>query len=174
MTDAPVKRRRRFRFGLRTLLAVVTVAAVASWGYLVGWPLWRIYCEQMSIERAAKQLKHGMTSDEISQALTEPGHWASRTNVVSDGPDCRGEIHFDTGNAVYFVYFELQGEGDSDTKTPCKSIQVFRFRRVLADTDTVCEAHASDFFEFMSSGKTKPGFQYELIYSDPPAKPAAK
>ena len=28
-------RRRRFRFGLRTLLAVVTVAAVGSWG--IGW-----------------------------------------------------------------------------------------------------------------------------------------
>ena len=154
---------------------VVTLAAVASWGYWVGWPWWQNYCEQRSIECAAKQLKHGMTADDISQALTEPGHWTSRTNIVCDGPDCRGETHFDTGNAVYFTYFELQGEGDSDAKTPCKSIHVFRFRRAPADTDNVCDAHASDFFDFISGDrKTNPGFQYELIYSDPPAKPEAK
>ena len=40
MNDATVKRRRWFRFGLQ-LLALVTVAAVGSWGYVVGRPWWR-------------------------------------------------------------------------------------------------------------------------------------
>ena len=37
MESSPAIRRCRFRFGLRTLLAVVTRAAVGSWAYSVGW-----------------------------------------------------------------------------------------------------------------------------------------
>ena len=41
--------------------------------------------------------------------------------------------------------------------------------------DNVRDEHVSDFFDFISGDrKNNPGFQYELIYSDPPAKPEAK
>jgi hypothetical protein len=42
MTEIKPKRR-WFRFGLRTLLVVVTLAAVGSWGYWVAWPWLREY-----------------------------------------------------------------------------------------------------------------------------------
>ena len=40
MDQPPAIRRRWFRFSLRMLLAVVTLAAVGSWGYWIGWPWW--------------------------------------------------------------------------------------------------------------------------------------
>jgi hypothetical protein len=58
MNDAPTKHR-RFRFGLRTLLVVRTVAAVASWGYWVAWPWWQAYHEQVQFEAEIKQLNTG-------------------------------------------------------------------------------------------------------------------
>src|SRR5689334_17695696 len=57
----PTGNRRRFRFGLRTLLAVMTLAAVGSWGYWVAWPWWAAYWEQYLLERDVKQLHVGDT-----------------------------------------------------------------------------------------------------------------
>ena len=61
MTTTPqsAATRRRFRFGLRTLLVVVSLAAVASWGYWVAWPWWQAYREQIEFEAAVRQLKVG-------------------------------------------------------------------------------------------------------------------
>ncbi len=55
--DQPPATRRRFRFGLRTLLVVVTLAAVASWGYWVAWPWWQAHREQVDFETAVQKLQ---------------------------------------------------------------------------------------------------------------------
>ena len=63
--DQPPATRRRFRFGLRTLLAVVTLAAVGSWAYWIGWPSWQMYQEQCRFEEAVKHLHIGNTTADI-------------------------------------------------------------------------------------------------------------
>ena len=65
-------RRRWFQFRLRTLLVVVTLAAVASWGYWFGWPWWQNYQQQVRFEAAVRQLKTGMTPDAAEALL--PGN----------------------------------------------------------------------------------------------------
>ena len=55
--DQPVAKRRRFRFGLRTLLVIVTLAAVGSWGHWVAWPRLVIYLEQSKVEAQQAESK---------------------------------------------------------------------------------------------------------------------
>src|SRR4029079_9688841 len=70
--DQPVAKHRRFRFGLRTLLAVVTVAAVASWAYWFGWPWWSVQREQERFLAAVMQTKIGMTSTQMPPIKVDP------------------------------------------------------------------------------------------------------
>ena len=44
--DQPPATRLCFRFSLRALLVVVTLAAVGSWAYWIAGPWWAIYREQ--------------------------------------------------------------------------------------------------------------------------------
>ena len=83
MDNAPAKPRRRFRFGLRTLLAVVTLAAVGSWGYWVVWPWWERYLEQIRFEAATKQVKVGVKLNAAMNFL--PRHYAQGGIVPCGG-----------------------------------------------------------------------------------------
>jgi hypothetical protein len=192
------KTKRRFRFGLRTLLIVVTLAAVGSWGYFVGWPWWVVYREQMSVERAAKQLKPGMTLDEAGDILNASCsgfrvmHYQTACEDSGRGyPICHGAVHFETTKAGYIAFFEYE-RGLADLPNAVfKTVEVFRLPPVQANyqprtsrgrssldhpsgnpADLPLDMYMEDFFVFLSGDrKTDPGFQYELIYSDPPAKP---
>ena len=69
--------------------------------------------------------------------------------------------------ATYFIYFVISPFG-----YPMTRIELFRLPPVLFDDRSVV---ANKFWAFISGDrKNNPGFQYELIYSDPPAKPTAK
>jgi uncharacterized membrane protein YjgN (DUF898 family) len=66
----------RPRFSLRTLLIVVTLAAIASWAYWIGWPWWKIQREHWQIQReqalfieSIKDLKAGMSTLEALKPL---------------------------------------------------------------------------------------------------------
>jgi hypothetical protein len=83
MSDTPVKRRRWFQFRLRTLLVVVTVAAVASWGYWMAWPWLYSYLERRRFELAASQIKAGATQKNVTTALADYQP-AGRPYEVSD------------------------------------------------------------------------------------------
>ncbi len=71
----PIATRRRFRFGLRTLLAAVTLAAVGSWAYWFGWPWWLAYRERIQFERTARQLTVGSTMDDVFAHFTRRIEW---------------------------------------------------------------------------------------------------
>ena len=63
----PTAAPRRFRFGLRTLLAGVTLAAIGSWAYWFGWPWWKEYREQCKFESAVAKLHVGISQYEFDQ-----------------------------------------------------------------------------------------------------------
>ena len=70
-------KRRWFRFSLRTFLAVVTLAAVASWAYWICWPLWAKGAAQLAFERSARQLKAGITLNGAYNILVPNAWWQS-------------------------------------------------------------------------------------------------
>jgi hypothetical protein len=196
MESSPAIRRRRFRFGLRTLLAVVTLTAVASWSYWFGWPWWVNWREQVAFENSVRQIKAGMTRNQWTDLI----QWNNSNRPASHDYDPQ---HVRVGltwlvwpNAVYCIFYRVPGGIglNGDNNIPCSSIEVFRLPQIprgyKARTESGKEyespefkdfpdiqtlTYVSDFFGFISGDrKNNPGFQYELIYSDPPETPAAK
>ncbi len=189
-------RRCRFRFGLRTLLAVVTLAAVGSWGYWIGWPSWVEWREQKDFESSARQIKVGMTRNQWTNLI----HWNNSNRPASHDYDPQhvriGLTWLAWSNAIYCIFYRVPGGIglNGDNNIPCSSVEVFRLppipRGYRARTesgktyeepefkdfpDNTLLVYLSDFQDFISGDrKNNPGFQYELIYSDPPATPAAK
>ena len=91
MSDAP--KRRRFRYSLRTLLIVVTLAAIASWAYWIGWPWWLIQRERWQIQReqarfveSLKNLKAGMTTYQATGTVQRGSH--CEVFAVDVGANC--------------------------------------------------------------------------------------
>jgi hypothetical protein len=206
MDNAPAKPRRRFRFGLRTLLAVVTVAAVASWGYWVAWPWWQAYWEQTRFEKAVKQLKVGDTlNSERGNIPFHPANGGPSYTMAFEQARIGLNRYYGLStyflkNAAYFVVYSYpkeKPEGKTVRQWPCVSIQVFRLPSVPKDYLSHREAHSAshivppsmklpetpeaafendflNFFNINGDQVEKYGIPCELIYSDPPATPAAK
>ena len=128
MTTAPqpAAPRRRFRFGLRTLLAVVTLAAVASWGYWIGWPWWLVHREQMKFEESVGQIKIGMTPSAASKLVD----WKSRITTNSVAFDSQHNpielTKYVWPNAIYCIYYEVPIPKDGiPSNGACSSVEVF-------------------------------------------------
>jgi hypothetical protein len=191
MNNAPSEHRRWFQFRLRTLLVVVTLAAVASWGYWVGRPWWQNYQQQVRFEAAVRQLKTGMTPDAAEALLPVKDDYFLIMQWQSGGMKEAMGRHV-LNNSVYCVLYKF--DRVADRTTPCVSVLVFRLPHVprgMAQADgnpdpgvakdkmdppppggILTEQYFNYFFWFTSvDRKTNPGFEYELIYSDPPAKP---
>jgi hypothetical protein len=186
--------RRHFRFGLRTLLLLVTLAAVGSWGYWIGWPSWQAFRQRKTFESNVRSLKVG-------------DHLTGATNLA--GAKIDGLIVFQQAEAMYWktgmCSYELPGAtycifGEFprlSLGTECVGIEVYllppmppgyRSQRSKSNSHLkYMSSHSdlpvhypqmeytNDFFCFLNGDrKNNPGFQYELIYSDPPAKPAGK
>jgi len=185
----------KFRFSLRTLLIVVALAAAASWAYWIGWPSWLVYREQCQFEATFKQLHVGSTTDDMLALRL------SRAREVANVlpftyPDCDWFVR-GWPNAVYVAVFL----GESSIKrgrVPSKSVALYRLSPIPKDyqplsasirnawpgwtaeylaklkAEQVRSIYAQDFLYFIiEDPKHNPGFKYELIYSDPPAKPGA-
>src|SRR5436190_15761270 len=195
--DQPLATRHRFRFGLRTLLVVVALAAVASWGYWVGWPWWQSHSKESRFTALVHNIKPGMTLHDLASSLE---HFA----VIQDLPLFTSQAIFDVNplratvlrailfkNHIYCVQALIDGEKDSgkfdddqltsielfDLSLPppnftgTKSIRPPRFERGSvgnAATDNLYLTYLDNFARFIYHRKNNPGFQYELIYSFPP------
>ena len=79
--DQPPTSRRRFRFGLRTLLAVVTFAAIGSWVYWIGWPWWTNLCEQSEFLAAVRQIKAGSPTVPMEKLAPGGNHRSAKAIV---------------------------------------------------------------------------------------------
>ena len=123
----PPAKRRRFRFGLRTLLAVVTLAAVASWGYWVAWPRWREYRERAGFESAVKRLKIGDTIDTAFDLLT-PGRDIPTVlpPPIRDRFPAFSMSTYESPGATYCVFFTLPTEAQAARGQHCTGLQVYR------------------------------------------------
>jgi hypothetical protein len=184
------------RFSLRTLLMIVTLAAVSFWGYWFGWPRWQIFREQVRFEESVKQLKVGMTENEASLLIRWPK--TTRTNTVAF--DQRGRpivlAKYEWPNVIYCVYYVCQpGEGLHESES-CISVEVFRLppaprayapqtesgrRRVsrsippIKPADVPEQAYMADFLAIISGDrKDNHGIEYDLIYADGPPQGSAE
>ncbi len=118
--------RHLFRFSLRTLLIVVTVAAIGSWVYWSGWPRFWIFWQQTQFENGARRLKVGSVPLTGMQLVS--GKNLQSTTYTSDG---RGRLIGLTKhvwpNAVYCIYYVFpRGYSGGMMNCPCDSVEVFR------------------------------------------------
>jgi hypothetical protein len=199
MRDTPTANRRWFRFSLRTLLIVVTMAGVVSWAYWIGWPWWRTYREQREFERGIATLHAGMTDGEIINSCPWglPGFWGGATYAVSANDPESDVVLWDEflwPNYMYLVCTRsAYRTGVYTNPNHCISVEVFRLPRVRDDYQPesaqgrkmvsdrrpgefnfVNTAYVYDFLEFIyGDRKNNPSFDYKLIYADPPPKPDA-
>ena len=76
-------------------------------------------------------------------------------------------------NTIYCIYYVMpQSVSGNHYQSTFRSVEVFRLSTRPPDYQG---KYVQDFLKFISGDRThNPGFQYELIYSDPPAKPKAK
>ncbi len=188
----PTAKPRRFRFGLRTLLAVVTLAAVGSWGYWVAWPWWQAYREQVNFEAAASQLRIGENIPIDKQFGTIKGN--DTLTTIKDGANLVSEVgKYIRSNASYCIIWTIR-----ITPNPLNGgweyvkVSVYRLQHAPVDYRPYRDHENSPYYTPSSSwlrdikylddfadfilGDTQDGrrYQYELIYSDPPAKPNVK
>jgi len=171
---------------------VVTLTAVASWGYWIGWPWWVIYRQQAQFVASVKHVKAGMTIQKGLEFADSDLH-AKRIQITGKfDPKLRPVMCFFYlwANAVYCVrcvganWEQTPEYLHVDVDSPLILFEVFRLPpmppnylgqgydgpRLVALYGS--HQYLADFAEFLyTDRKNNPGFQYELIYSDPPAKP---
>ena len=181
MTETKPKRR-WFRFSLRALLAVVTLAAVGSWAYWVAWPWWQAYREQIGFEAAVRELRiSGGDSIHLERLPLQRSDTTHSTRDIN--------LSYDIGkyvrrNASYCIVCSLRH------KFEFLKISAFRLQHAPDDYQPYREhnltgrgtltagqlrelKYIDDFADFIL-GDAQDGrrYQYELIYSDPPDKAA--
>jgi hypothetical protein len=188
-------KRRWFRFSLRTVFVLVTLAAVGSWTYWIGWPWWLMHREQTQFEESVHQIKAGMTPTAASKLVS----WKSRITTSTVAFDWQhnpiGLERYVWPNAIYCIFYVVPAaKHGTPSNGACSSVEVFHLppvpagyqartgggRRSVTRTlpplkpdDIPMYGYMADFLEIISGDrKNNPGFEYELIYSDPPTKPS--
>ncbi len=195
----PANHRRWFRFSLRTLLVLVALAAVASWGYWVAWPWWQIHQEELEFERRLCNYHVGQTAghfkmpdgtehivvDRLSASLSDDGrNWFRAVSPNFQYIVCATIVDPPSISPTYLYWpeappfiLELKAyklpisAADYQAFVRCNEVVSDR----IEDQLPAPRAGVDEFLE-MTAPKHSivPGFQYELIYSDPPATRAAK
>src|SRR5262245_20243129 len=108
MSEVPPSRRRQFRFGLRSLLVLITVGAVLSFVYWTGWPWWLAYYDQMRFETAVRSIRTGVTPAEAEALL---GHKDSRFSVIVPSGMENDHVllaRYTLERGVYFLLFKTK------------------------------------------------------------------
>lgn len=186
------------RFGLRTLLLLLTVGALASWAYWDLWPKLKQYRAQQPFLEQAKELKRGqLISEAWRPTLTTYG-----PPFISDSGrhDAKGRytrsLVCSFPNKLYVVFWRFK-----DSR--CSSVEVFglpaapkdyvaKTERSRIDAELEARhkanydprwpqprsnltpsqlAYRRDFIEMIAGDRQNDlGFNYTLIHSDPPTE----
>jgi len=183
----------RPRFSLRTLLLVITAAAVLCWGYWVAWPSWLVYREQCQFEATFKQLHVGCTTEDmLALPLSEVRAGVRAMEYFGRDRAWRWFMRR-WPNAVYVGVF-LGESSMMSQRVPFKSVALYRLSPVpkgyqplsawmrkawprftaedIANlkAEYASRVYAQDFLDFIIDDPNhNPGFKYELIYADPPS-----
>ena len=181
---------KRPQFSLRTLMLVVTVIAAMCGAYWFGWPAWKNHQQQVRFESAVRQLKAGMTARAAEELLPVQSNYFQLMHWQPDGNYEALSRHV-LNNVVYCVLYKFDRLPSPDALTPYVSVKVFRLPFIPHGDDPadgnrnpgvtsgkmdppppggiLTEPYFNYFFWFVSEDrKINPGFEYELIYSDPP------
>jgi hypothetical protein len=191
-----LNRARGPRFGMRTLIVLMTAAVAASWVYWDGWELWLRYRDQQAFLAEARQLKVG---DFISRSWRPNFATRSRPMVSYEGGyDAKGKysrsISYCWPHALYVVFMRFDGSYASSVevfwlptapkqyaaKTKRSQFALARRADQLANPgpgrtwrslESASQfAYRLDFVELISGDRSDDmGFEYELIYADPPS-----
>jgi hypothetical protein len=194
--DETQPKRRWFRFGLRTLFVVVTLAAVGSWTYWIGWSRWVTYREQVQFVESVEHIKVGMTAFQASKGLKPGSHITVFQSAIEHRP-AEVLVGYAWEDCIYCIYYVCVGDSQPTFQGDKPLVKAQAFRLAAMPTNyqwhgntyqsffqsipksessshrvqkySVAE-YVQDFAGFISGDrKTNPGFEYELIYSDPPA-----
>ncbi|HEY2759819.1 MAG TPA: hypothetical protein VGI75_03730 [Pirellulales bacterium] len=177
----------------------MTAAAVLSWVYFFGWPWFAAYREQARFEQAASQLNAGESTFSVMGALSAAGLSASNrmapTSYTSSDAGTRfGVSRFVLTNGVYFVYLEYPNTYSGGLlQAPSTRVEIFRLppapqgykaRRKIFDPEhgnrteppkpgeSPENTYSDDFIDYLKSDRhDRNGLQFELIHSEPKAKP---
>jgi hypothetical protein len=177
MSEAKPKRR-WFRYSLRALLVLVTLAAFGSWAYWIGWPWWQDYREQMEFEQSIRQLKVG--SSRFNEPM--PAHCQFAVTMSSLENANKEPVVFGVyacKSACYCICYVNPGfSPENFLSHPGEIIEAYRlpalpprYLRIWPRWQTAIEKYIYDFWNVKEFNQTEPKIAYELIYSDPPAKP---
>jgi hypothetical protein len=167
--------RRWLRFGPRSVLLLLTVAAVVSWIWWDGAARWRWHREQTQFETAVKRLKVGGTFD---QAMVDVDLSAPSLGYIDDGAGNQIAVSYRWPNAIYVMNRRHAGSN-------VVSVEVFRLppappdyeatttrgRETVSkmapdDGEKAVVACQVDFFEFLYGDRARPPtIDYELIHS---------
>ena len=150
-----------------------------SWVFYVALPRWRIYREQTDFERALNQLRRGDAFTTISEVLGTNHLRYSPRDDWRRNLSC-GVMCYTLPREWYFIYYDI-GKPGLIEGGPVQKIEVFRMRHPsvntpLTSTIALTAVSDDDLVDELSmlisaDRKNNAGFEYELMYSDPPEKP---
>jgi hypothetical protein len=183
------------RFGMRTLMALMTAAVAASWAYWDGWERWLRYRDQQAFLAEARQFRVG----ELISRRWRPHFTTSLRPLVSDegGYDAKGKfsrsVTYCWPEALYVVFMRYEGSYASSVEvfwlpgapkqyapqTKRGQFALARRAEQLANPqpgriwrgiETESQlAYRLDFVELISGDRSEDmGFKYELLHADPP------
>jgi hypothetical protein len=195
-----------FRFGLRTLLVMVTLAAVGSW-FFFSWPRWKLHLRESQFIEPIKNAKAGdmlrvvqqfIHRDPETRFLTSDSLWDIQprraTNMWAfvfpdriycilmeiDGEHHNGNTNDDPLNKIELLDLALPPTDYTDQwRQGRRPVAMFEHSNSTSwppppssrGTDKL-SSYLGNFLYFVyGDRKDNPGYQYKVIYSDPPAKP---
>lgn len=190
--------KRWLRFRLRSLLVCLSAAAVVSWAYWDGWQRWQWRAEQQDFLAQARALKHGGLMSESWRPNLQrygPPYVSTDKGYGPKGGHFRRYLACRWPRALFVVFWRYTDSRCSSVEVfrlstaptdyaaqtehsrlgvAIRAEQIARpsvGREYRGADDAAQLAYKLDFIEMLSGDRRDAmGFEYELVYSDPPVE----